>query len=162
MKQIGFTPRKKKSVYPNQYICEEKANGVMCNGNFYPYITATGFDSFNYLTADGNLPYITAPDPTKRYYLKNVWFSFRCGESYAGGWGYVRVYLQNRLSYIAYTLCPTTPVGGFYSSSTVVECRVLCDLNTGIFVNGCGEQSRVSVVFAQIDVLPVELKPMEV
>jgi hypothetical protein len=39
MKQKGLPGLQKKPrrVYPNQYICTELANGVMCNGNFYPY-----------------------------------------------------------------------------------------------------------------------------
>ena len=160
MKQIGFESikKRKKSVYPNQYICEEKANGVICNGNFYPFRTKnSGPDSGGFLPKKIGVA----------YFIRTCNMSVKCTGITAAGiysaiYGYQNGESKNLITIHIPEMTLATDYFGFMQDLQVFT---LLDFDRQVTAQNQGGGNQVctfGITYAEIDVLPGERNPKAV
>jgi hypothetical protein len=132
--------KKKKRTFPNQFICEEKANGIICNGNFYPWkITKSDLNAKKGIA----------------YFLKSYWISVaKAGIGAALAYSSPTVTIGGLLKDLGYCKIEETFVASGANAQIFIVVNLLCDKETTIY-NGDGFYLQ----YTEVDSLPGELNP---
>jgi hypothetical protein len=143
--------KKKKSVYPNQNICEERANGVICNGNFYPYQT--------WAMATGDL----TTKPKIQFYVKSVMLFLYVQATDIGTLCTIQA---TKTGFSTYTLLkfefPSATLCGFMYGERNLGILLPEGYTVLMAIDAALAKKNGLIVYAEIDTLPGEKNPYEV